>query len=290
MHKLWRPCVASYSRWWIVPALFLASVPMLVAAPSAPRVLSALINTSKDEVTIVGTGFVPATKRPSVSLGGRALTLISATNTSVVAKLPSGVAAGSYLLVLTTSANQAVSFTLSVGTTGPAGPPGPEGPKGATGAQGPRGATGPQGPAGPPGSGGAGQVYSANIYLLVSGDAQEIGPEIALTERFQDGGNVAVGPFTIIPQACSVTAIYAALTSDGEGSPSLSTVSFALHHNSKATGFSCTVTSATPESCSMPQSAITVSGGDTLSYVLTIPGSSASNPPAGFLNTTLVCE
>ena len=122
-----------------------------------------------------------------VTLAGTPLAVLSATETQVLAQLPSGLDPGSYRLRVSrgTGTVQNGSFDVTIGAvglagargpkgdmgdtgpqglTGPAGPGGPAGPQGPTGPQGPigqqgqpgaQGPTGPQGPPGPQGQTGA---------------------------------------------------------------------------------------------------------------------------------------
>jgi len=91
----------------------------------------------------------------SVSLAGAPLSVMSATDSEIVAQLPRGLEPGAYLLVLSPGPERfALSFVLTIGTTGPpgaAGAPGREGPPGEPGANGINGGPGPAGPTGPAG-------------------------------------------------------------------------------------------------------------------------------------------
>lgn len=100
---------------------------------------------------------------PAVTLGGRAIRVVSASPTRVEALLPE-VAPGTYLVTLTVERGGSrwhdeswVALGLQgpagpVGADGPAGPAGPVGPAGATGQQGVAGPMGPQGATGAPGA------------------------------------------------------------------------------------------------------------------------------------------
>src|SRR6516225_5990608 len=105
---------------------------------------------------------------PVVLLGGTQLSVESWSPTDVVVRLPLGVSAATYRLVLVKKDGAVALFDVYVvdppagGTSsGPTGPTGPQGPVGQPGAQGPDGpagppgATGSQGPAGPAGPPGA---------------------------------------------------------------------------------------------------------------------------------------
>ena len=84
---------------------------------------------------------------PTVSLGEVALTVESASSTSIVTSLPSNVTPGSYRLLvgLGHSLDDRAGFDVTIGAVGPAGP------KGDTGVAGPAGPPGIPGPPGPPG-------------------------------------------------------------------------------------------------------------------------------------------
>jgi len=153
-------------RMFFQPAPGVALCAMLVSAIAAhaqdaatkPTVESAIINSTANPatITITGADLLPATGSPVVKIDGAILTLVSSSSTQIVADLPAGLAAGSFLLKVGTGifdvTNGAVGPQGAAGPTGPAGPQGPVGPTGATGAT---GAIGPAGPAGPTGATGA---------------------------------------------------------------------------------------------------------------------------------------
>ena len=148
------------------PAPGVALCAMLVSAIAAqaqdaatkPTVESAIIDSTANPatITITGADLLPATGSPVVKIDGARLTLVSSSSTQIVADLPAGLAAGSFLLQVGTGifdvTNGAVGPQGAAGPTGPAGPQGQVGPAGATGAT---GAIGPAGPAGPTGAKGA---------------------------------------------------------------------------------------------------------------------------------------
>src|SRR5262249_15048401 len=83
------------------------------------------------------------------------LTILSFSDSQVVAALPAGTQPGSYRLRITTSQGNFYEFDVTYGAVGPQGPMGLIGPTGATGpagSQGPTGATGATGPQGPAGA------------------------------------------------------------------------------------------------------------------------------------------
>ena len=88
-----------------------------------------------------------------MTLAGTSLVVLSATETHVLAQLPSDLGPGSYLLSVARgpAAVQSDAFDLTIGTAGPPGPTGPRGEKGDTGPDGLPGPTGPEGPTGPRG-------------------------------------------------------------------------------------------------------------------------------------------
>jgi IPT/TIG domain len=140
---------------------FLLLTPLFGAAATAtipPVVNSVTVSYTSNEITVDGSGFLPATTAPTLLFNNTKLVLVSDSNTKIVAHLPSSIAAGTYNLTVTNSAANKFVFDMAFGAVGPAGPMGPEGPKGAQGSEGPAGPTGPQGPKGP-----AGGVLSSSL-------------------------------------------------------------------------------------------------------------------------------
>lgn len=132
------------------------------AAPVINSVITSYSQTGvPTSVTVFGTGLCAASNcltKPSVTLGGIALTSVTGTPTGVTAQLGL-VSDGDYVLKLTagsSSANYQLTLrALSVGVVGPTGPAGPIGLTGATGNPGLPGASGADGQQGPAGSDGA---------------------------------------------------------------------------------------------------------------------------------------
>ncbi len=150
-----------------LPAMLLFLTP-LIAFGAVPVVNSGAINYQTNQITLTGTGFEPAKAKPTVTFNGTALTVATFSNTQVVATLPTGMAPGTFNLVLTNSQGNAVDFNMNYGATGPQGPAGPAGPQGvagpagaigATGATGPRGLTGAPGAPGPAGANGSSFLF-----------------------------------------------------------------------------------------------------------------------------------
>lgn len=122
---------------------------------------------------------------PRVWMNGSFLTMVSSSDTSIVATLPIPLAPATYKVTVDRPELPLLSrpgeADVTVGAGGPAGPAGPQGtegpagpsgPQGATGPQGaegpagpagPQGATGPQSPVGPPGPGGASFVRTVVV-------------------------------------------------------------------------------------------------------------------------------
>ena len=140
----------------------LALVPSVAFGGILPilTVSNSTINYGTNQVTINGTAFEPAKKAPSVVMNGGTLTVVSYTNTQIVATLPKNLAAGNYGIVVSSSIGELFPFVITYGAVGPQGPVGPVGPQGVPGPQGVAGPTGPTGPAGPSGAGGVGAVLA----------------------------------------------------------------------------------------------------------------------------------
>jgi hypothetical protein len=96
-----------------------------------------------DILTIRGIGF--GTAAPHVALAGVPLVVISSDGDEIAARLPAGIAAGSYLLVVARNPARTPYYLFDV-TIGAAGPQGEPGPAGDRGPQGPPGPPGPPGP------------------------------------------------------------------------------------------------------------------------------------------------
>jgi hypothetical protein len=149
--------------------------PLFVSAAIAatvPVVNSVTVSYNSNQVTVNGSGFLPKKTAPTVLFNNTKLSLVSDTNTKIVAHLPGGVTAGTFSLTVTNSEKDKFTFDVTYGATGPQGP---EGPTGANGAQGPQGPSGPAGPTGPTGPQGPSGVLSTaitnvpNDVLLPSG-------------------------------------------------------------------------------------------------------------------------
>src|SRR6266550_3974122 len=163
----------------LVLSLFLSAN---LSATTTPNVVTTQVNANITQLTINGSGFKPGSGAPTVILGFDTLSLVSSTDTLIVATLPTNEPSGSYDLSVTIAGGGTKTDTFGVtigaigpqgpqgftGATGPAGPQGPQGPAGADSTiPGPTGSTGPQGPQGPAGQDGfAGVWQSGNPYSL----------------------------------------------------------------------------------------------------------------------------
>jgi hypothetical protein len=146
----------------IVAALLVFAPVLAVSASAAPTVQNGVINYVTNQITLTGSNFEPGKAKPSVLFNGAALTVVSSTNTQVVATLPTGLTSGTFNLTLTNSNGNSVEFDVTYGAIGPQGPAGPAGPTGLQGPMGPTGITGPQGPRGITGAPGAPGPAGAN--------------------------------------------------------------------------------------------------------------------------------
>jgi hypothetical protein len=155
--------------------------------PNVPVVNSVTVDYSSNVVTVNGSGFLPATTAPTVSFNTTKLMLVSDTNTQIVAYLPGGIAAGTFSLAVTNSANNTFTFDVTYGAVGPQGPVGPAG---APGAQGPSGPSGPAGPTGPQGQ--SGILSSTGFSLtMVTLPLNEVANVAAL--RLPNAGTYVIG-------------------------------------------------------------------------------------------------
>jgi Collagen triple helix repeat (20 copies)/IPT/TIG domain len=167
-----------------------AACPLFASAATTanvPVVNSVTVNYSSNVVTVNGSGFLPATTAPTVSFNTTKLTLVSDTNTKIVAYLPGGIAAGTFNLTVTNSETNTFTFDVTYGAAGPEGPAGSNGAQGAQGPPGPAGTAGPTGPQGP-----SGVLSSTGISISeVSLPLNEIGTVAAL--RLPTAGTYVIG-------------------------------------------------------------------------------------------------
>jgi hypothetical protein len=117
-----------------------------------PLIVTVQENAVGTQITINGTGF--GTVKPSVNLGTTSLNVVSFSDKTITAALPSGISPGSFLLSVVNGGTHLSG--LFVAEIGPIqGPPGPQGVAGSAGPQGTKGLTGAAGPIGPQGLAGS---------------------------------------------------------------------------------------------------------------------------------------
>lgn len=169
-------------------------------------------NLVSNTLTISDTEF--GTRLGVVTLDQQPLTLVSWTDTQLVAGLPASVAAtpGNYLLTVQRPGPQRSkhdhdddeetrkrigAFIVTVGAIGPIGPTGPQGevgPQGAPGAQGPQGAPGAQGPQGPKGdpgdSGGWIPGFEPVCHTPKPGGTVDVSSDVLVTDFRGNGRSV----------------------------------------------------------------------------------------------------
>jgi hypothetical protein len=159
----------------LLAALSLASD--VLAGPRQLVVLRADADLSSGKILIQGENFLSGAQGVvAVALAGLPLAIEGPpTSSEIMAILPAGYPAGTYLLTVSRGhgAPKNDSFHLTIGAVGPEGP---EGPKGDTGPQGLPGPVGPEGPAGPPGPDVTAQI--AALQRLVA----ELGERVAALE------------------------------------------------------------------------------------------------------------
>ena len=184
----------------ILPLSLLAFAPFLGFGASIPifTVSNTTINYGTNQVTINGSSFEPVKKVPSVIMNGAPLTIVSYTNSKIVASLPKNTAAGNYGIVVSNASGELFPFVITYGDVGPQGPQGPAGASGPAGQTGSAGPAGPTGPAGPQGAAG-GQlsfVLSTQPYqitLPLNGNTAEIiGVQLSNAGTYILGGQVSI--------------------------------------------------------------------------------------------------
>jgi hypothetical protein len=151
----------------VLTAVFLTGSPLMA---QLAIVEGTTINyaVTPNQITISGHNF--GTAIPAVALDNTTLSLVSNNSTTVVAKLPSGLAAGSYLLTVTPNNSFPAVFVVTNGAVGPQGPAGATGATGSTGATGLAGPAGLAGATGPVGPAGAGVTLQPGLQNLFVGN------------------------------------------------------------------------------------------------------------------------
>ncbi len=169
----------------MLPLLAIASSSM--AESLLPVITSVSENATSTLITIIGTGF--GRSSPLVSLASTQLTVVSASDSSITAQLPTGTVAGTYLITVQNHSTYLAGFlTVALGEQGPQGSAGPAGAPGAQGPAGPAGAPGAKGATGAPGATGATGAPG------VQGPAGAIGPQGVTGAIGLQGATGAIGP------------------------------------------------------------------------------------------------
>src|SRR6266446_3659293 len=118
-----------FPRWVVsVLAVFLSAVSPALAVPPLPTIQVAESDLVRDELVIFGAGFGTS---PAVTLSGVALTVLSATDTEIVAALPPSLTPATYKLIVSQKSLVSPPFEVTIGAVGPTGPSGATGPTGA---------------------------------------------------------------------------------------------------------------------------------------------------------------
>jgi hypothetical protein len=232
-------------------SLFLA-VPRSWTQPvTSPEILSAVVTTATNQLSIEGRGFSPHGTPPSVALAGTNLATVSYTDQTAVVSLPPALAAGSYSLRLKNGEGHIGVFTAIIGAGGAAILSGTcasllgEGQSGAS-----QGAIG---------------LAGINTYCF-SGTTQPIDPD-------------APGNALPIPSAGTLNnfTLVGYFTDLGVPVPSIE-YSLSVTVNGTATNLACTVTmpagsSGGPFTCADQADTVAVNAGDKVSVIVT-PSSS----------------
>ena len=86
-----------------------------LAFAANPTIDSAIVNLSTNEITIGGTHLIPSSGPPVVMLEAVDLTLLSSTNTKIVANLPGGLADGTYRLSVNNGSSTVAVIGIAIG-------------------------------------------------------------------------------------------------------------------------------------------------------------------------------
>ena len=130
---------------WIALTMVLSAL-MVTPAVVFGDIADTTVNYTTGLITVVGSGF--GANPGTVAIGNAGLTVSSWATGQIVAKLPTSIVPGSYLLTVTPRRGSPATLDVTLGTAGPAGPQGPAGPTGLTGLTGTVGPAGPTGPTG----------------------------------------------------------------------------------------------------------------------------------------------
>lgn len=150
----------------------LITVPIAAYGASGAVITNTTVDYATNQITVTGQAFSPNGGTPTVTFYSSPLTVLSYSNTQLIATLPNTLTPGTYRLTVASRAvpNQPGSLDVTLGAAGPVGPQGPVGPmgpmgpQGLAGPQGLPGATGPagaEGPAGPQGPAGLSEIFAS---------------------------------------------------------------------------------------------------------------------------------
>ncbi len=89
----------------------------VMARAQTPTIVSAIVNSATQQIAITGTSLT-ATGAPVVKLDSITLTLVSSSSTQVVAKLPAGLAAGTYRMTVSNGSGTPGVFDVTNGAVG----------------------------------------------------------------------------------------------------------------------------------------------------------------------------
>lgn len=207
-------------RKFILTAMLLL-IPRFAAFAAALPIISisrATINYSNNQVTFNGSGFAPSKKSPTVLFSGSALTVVSYSDTQIVAALPANTVPGNFTVLIVNSFGEFFPYELTYGSAGPQGPMGPQGPQGQAGAAGPagpQGAQGLQGPQGPQGQAGAGLAMTPDYLSVAANGVTVTGPFVNsnVPQAMEFDITVAAGT----PSVCSAVGTLSYSRTDGTG-------------------------------------------------------------------------
>jgi hypothetical protein len=200
-----------------------ASPPARADDDRAPVVNSAVADAALTTVTLQGINLSRGKVAPKLFLSGyrTELQLKQITDSQIIAWLPSGLRAGSYVLRLSTRKDNEGQEEFSV-TFGTGGTPGPQGPKGDKGDAGPPGATGAPGPAGPAGPAGAPGTKGDKGDPGAPGAPGAAGAAGAKGDKGDKGDAGVAGPAGPTGPSGPGTTLYANAEGDSTWGPTLS--------------------------------------------------------------------
>jgi hypothetical protein len=277
-------------------------------ASVTPSIVSTTVNQAVTQLTINGSGFSPTNLAPTVVLGTDTLSLVSFTDTKIVATLPTNEPSGSYDLSVTNSDGSAKTdeFGVTIGAVGPTGPQGPAGANGAPGATGPQGptgptgATGPQGPAGPSGgqtfagsggynSGGGFQVFGQggafNLYTSANFTSNIVGTFTSDARTMSPLSDPSHEIF-IFSYATTITNLSVTLSGPMIAANSSTTAVFTVMVNQFPSAATCSIVGPTQSSCNVSTS-VSIRAGDDVNFQISQPdGSFLVFPASGTWTTT----